>query len=194
MADISEAATIPDTSTQRGAALDEAHVGDIHGAFGTIRRDDDGPRHNWRARATTLLAILGPGLIVMVGDNDAGAFGYLHAGGPKLRHHPPMDFDASNPGALRQPGDGGAPRRGFRRRSCALDPGAFRQVLGRLQCHRSFSAQCANDCDRVHRYQSGAGLFRATDAALYQRFGFDGLGVIRVGHSPPMVPMLRSAR
>jgi len=32
------------------------------------------------------------------------------------------------------------------------------------------------------------------NAALYQRFGFDGLGVIRVGHSPPMVPMLRSAR
>ena len=32
------------------------------------------------------------------------------------------------------------------------------------------------------------------NTALYQRFGFDGLGVIRVGHSPPMVPMLRSAR
>lgn len=60
---------------QRGAVLDVAHVGDIRGAFGTIRRDDIGPRRNWRARATTLLAILGPGLIVMVGDNDAGAFG-----------------------------------------------------------------------------------------------------------------------
>lgn len=32
------------------------------------------------------------------------------------------------------------------------------------------------------------------NTALYQRFGFEGLGVIRVGHSPPMVPMLRSAR
>jgi hypothetical protein len=59
----------------QGAALDAAHLGDIHGASGTIRRDDHGPRHNWRARASTLLAILGPGLIVMVGDNDAGAFG-----------------------------------------------------------------------------------------------------------------------
>jgi len=63
------------------AALDEAHTGDIHGAFGTIRRHDVGPRSSWWARLRTLLAILGPGLIVMVGDNDAGAFGtYAQAG------------------------------------------------------------------------------------------------------------------
>ncbi len=63
------------------AALDDAHTGDIHGAFGTIRRHDVGPRHGWAARLRTLLAILGPGLIVMVGDNDAGAFGtYAQAG------------------------------------------------------------------------------------------------------------------
>jgi Mn2+/Fe2+ NRAMP family transporter len=63
------------------AALDDAHVGDIHGAFGTIRRHDVGPRAGWGARLRTLLAILGPGLIVMVGDNDAGAFGtYAQAG------------------------------------------------------------------------------------------------------------------
>jgi len=63
------------------AALDDAHAGDIHGAFGTIRRHDVGPRSGWGARLRTLLAILGPGLIVMVGDNDAGAFGtYAQAG------------------------------------------------------------------------------------------------------------------
>ncbi len=63
------------------AALDDAHPGDIHGAFGTIRRHDVGPRRGWGARLRTLLAILGPGLIVMVGDNDAGAFGtYAQAG------------------------------------------------------------------------------------------------------------------
>jgi Mn2+/Fe2+ NRAMP family transporter len=63
------------------AALDEAHIGDINGAFGTIRYGDHGPRIGWRARLTTLLAILGPGLIVMVGDNDAGAFStYTQAG------------------------------------------------------------------------------------------------------------------
>ena len=63
------------------AVLDDAHTGDIHGAFGTIRRHDVGPRSGWGPRLRTLLAILGPGLIVMVGDNDAGAFGtYAQAG------------------------------------------------------------------------------------------------------------------
>ena len=65
----------------RDAVLDEAHIGDIHGAFGTIRHGDIAPRNGWWARFKTLLAILGPGLIVMVGDNDAGAFGtYTQAG------------------------------------------------------------------------------------------------------------------
>ena len=56
------------------AVLDQAHVGDIRGALGTIRHDDTGPRRGLPAKVKTLLAILGPGLIVMVGDNDAGAF------------------------------------------------------------------------------------------------------------------------
>lgn len=65
----------------RPAVLDDAHIGDIKGAFGTIRQGDVAPRTGWKARAKTLLAILGPGLIVMVGDNDAGAFGtYTQAG------------------------------------------------------------------------------------------------------------------
>src|SRR5712692_8944948 len=54
------------------AVLHEAHVGDIHGAFGTIRLSDVAPRRTWRRRLLTLAAIIGPGLIVMVGDNDAG--------------------------------------------------------------------------------------------------------------------------
>ena len=58
----------------RGAALDSAHVGDIKGAFGTISTDDVGARTSVSARLKTLLAIVGPGLIVMIGDNDAGAF------------------------------------------------------------------------------------------------------------------------
>jgi len=65
----------------RGAALDDAHVGHIRGAFGTINEGDVAPRTNWWRRVKTLLAIIGPGLIVMVGDNDAGAFGtYSQAG------------------------------------------------------------------------------------------------------------------
>jgi Mn2+/Fe2+ NRAMP family transporter len=65
----------------RSAALDEAHIGDITGALGTIAHGDVAPRTNWMSRLRTLLAILGPGLIVMIGDNDAGAFGtYTQAG------------------------------------------------------------------------------------------------------------------
>jgi len=63
------------TTTQvRTAALDSDHVGDIRGALGTIRLDDSSPRRGLSASLRTLLAIVGPGLIVMVGDNDAGAF------------------------------------------------------------------------------------------------------------------------
>jgi len=58
----------------RAAVLDAAHIGDIQGAFGTILDGDVAPCKTWKGRLTTLLAILGPGLIVMVGDNDAGAF------------------------------------------------------------------------------------------------------------------------
>src|ERR1700686_2989467 len=61
--------------------LDDAHIGDIRGALGTIRMHDTGERHGWRSRAMALLAIMGPGLIVMVGDNDAGGVSpYAQAG------------------------------------------------------------------------------------------------------------------
>ena len=63
---------------RRGAvidsAADSAHGGDIRGALGTISVDDTAPRSGLSRRLKTLLAIVGPGLIVMVGDNDAGAF------------------------------------------------------------------------------------------------------------------------
>jgi len=63
------------------AVLDEAHIGDIHGAFGTIRLSDVAPRRTWRRRLLTLAAIVGPGIIVMVGDNDAGGVStYAQAG------------------------------------------------------------------------------------------------------------------
>src|ERR1700741_482763 len=65
----------------RTAVLDKAHLGDIHGALGSIAEDDFAPRKTLGTRLKTLAAILGPGLIVMVGDNDAGAFGtYTQAG------------------------------------------------------------------------------------------------------------------
>ncbi|WP_037369672.1 NRAMP family divalent metal transporter [Amycolatopsis orientalis] len=70
------------------AVLDDQHVGDIRGALGTIKAGDSAPRTGLSAKLKTLLAIVGPGLIVLVGDNDAGAFAtYGQAGqnyGPKL--------------------------------------------------------------------------------------------------------------
>ncbi|HKW71153.1 MAG TPA: NRAMP family divalent metal transporter [Candidatus Dormibacteraeota bacterium] len=63
------------------ALLDDLQEGDIHGAFGTIRVSDVTPRRTWRQRLLTLAAIIGPGLIVMVGDNDAGGVStYAQAG------------------------------------------------------------------------------------------------------------------
>jgi NRAMP (natural resistance-associated macrophage protein)-like metal ion transporter len=68
-------------SRRHDAVLDEAHRGDIQGAFGTIREHDESVRRSWAARLLTLLAIIGPGLIVMVGDNDAGGVStYAQAG------------------------------------------------------------------------------------------------------------------
>ena len=68
-------------TTLSSAVLDSAHVGDIQGAFGTVRLGESGAQRGLSRRLKTLLAIIGPGLIVMVGDNDAGAFGtYTQAG------------------------------------------------------------------------------------------------------------------
>jgi NRAMP (natural resistance-associated macrophage protein)-like metal ion transporter len=71
---------IPTSTSGRRTILDEAHVGDIHGALGTIR-SHHGPPRGGRRRLIALLAIMGPGLIVMVGDNDAGGVAtYAQAG------------------------------------------------------------------------------------------------------------------
>ncbi|MFJ8349199.1 NRAMP family divalent metal transporter [Streptomyces sp. NPDC094153] len=71
----------------RPAVLDDAHVGDIRGALGTIKLDDTAPRTGLSAKLKTLLAIVGPGLIVMVGDNDAGAFATYGQAGQNYGTH-----------------------------------------------------------------------------------------------------------
>ncbi|MFJ1652868.1 NRAMP family divalent metal transporter [Streptomyces sp. NPDC088337] len=71
----------------RSAVLDGAHVGDIRGALGTIKLDDTAPRTGLPAKLKTLLAIVGPGLIVMVGDNDAGAFATYGQAGQNYGTH-----------------------------------------------------------------------------------------------------------
>jgi NRAMP (natural resistance-associated macrophage protein)-like metal ion transporter len=61
--------------------VSEATKDQIKGAFGTVKDYEPGTRRGARARLLTLLAIIGPGLIVMVGDNDAGGVStYAQAG------------------------------------------------------------------------------------------------------------------
>ncbi len=60
-----------DPASSAPAPVHERGHGEIQGAFGTIRTGEEGGR-TLRSRLLALLAIVGPGLIVMVGDNDAG--------------------------------------------------------------------------------------------------------------------------
>src|SRR5580704_8498546 len=72
--------TTPGAPPGRRTVLDTAHVGDIHGALGTLRQHGARPGSR-RTKLLALLAIMGPGLIVMVGDNDAGGVAtYAQAG------------------------------------------------------------------------------------------------------------------
>ena len=60
--------------------LDQAHLGDIEGAFGHVKLGDV-EQAGLKRKLITFLAIIGPGIIVMVGDNDAGGVStYAQAG------------------------------------------------------------------------------------------------------------------
>ncbi len=68
-------------AARRTAVLDSAHLGDIEGAFGRVKLSETDHPRTWKTRLLTLLAIVGPGIIVMVGDNDAGGVAtYTQAG------------------------------------------------------------------------------------------------------------------
>ena len=68
-------------SADRRSLLDRAHRGDIVGALGRVPAADSGPRPSRRRRLAALLAIMGPGVIVLVADNDAGGIStYAQAG------------------------------------------------------------------------------------------------------------------
>jgi Mn2+/Fe2+ NRAMP family transporter len=65
----------------RRSAADRAHRGDLEGALGVISSSDTGPRRGAARRLATLAAVAGPGLVVMVADNDAGGIStYAQAG------------------------------------------------------------------------------------------------------------------
>jgi len=69
-----------------------------------------------------------------------------------------------------------------------IEPHLHRKGLG-----AALLTQALIRCDQEHMpaYLESS---NSANTALYQRFGFKGLGVIRAGSSPPMVPMLRGAR
>lgn len=70
-----------DDSAARSAVLDTAHLGHIEGAFGRVSVGEVERPRTLKTRLLTLLAIVGPGIIVMVGDNDAGGVAtYAEAG------------------------------------------------------------------------------------------------------------------
>jgi Mn2+/Fe2+ NRAMP family transporter len=69
----------PDTSaagiasaSDAPAASDPQHSGDIVGALGTLKRSETGNPRSWKRKLRLFLVIVGPGLIVMGGGNDAG--------------------------------------------------------------------------------------------------------------------------
>ncbi len=67
--------------TWEAVSIEPGEAAAIRGAFGTIQHDSHPPGSGWAGRWRNMLAVLGPGLIVMVGDNDAGAFAtYTQAG------------------------------------------------------------------------------------------------------------------
>src|ERR1700761_1987629 len=70
----------------RTAVLDSAHIGDIEGALGRISIGDSDRPRTLKVRLATLLAIMGPGLIVMVGDNDAGGVATYAQAGQNYRY------------------------------------------------------------------------------------------------------------
>ena len=75
-----ETAAVHNDSTGT-AVLDSAHIGDIVGALGIIGMDETPAGRGLLQRLKMLLVIMGPGLIVMVGDNDAGGIAtYAQAG------------------------------------------------------------------------------------------------------------------
>ena len=81
LATVGRAAEGTATATAGTATAGTAHLDDIKGAFGTLRAGSHDEQASWSRRLRCLLAIMGPGLIVMFGDNDAGGVStYAQAG------------------------------------------------------------------------------------------------------------------
>ena len=85
---------------------------------------------------------------------------HLRPGRAELRLQPALGAAAADPGADRQPGDGGPAGRGHRRRPRQADQRAVRPVLGLVQRRRPVPAQLPHHRHRVHRGLAGPELLR----------------------------------
>ena len=152
----------PPTAAQRPAHRRprQAHLGDIEGAFGRISVGEVGERHTWKPRLLTLAAIVGPGHHRHGRRQRRRRCLHLRPGRAELPHHPAVDAAAADPGADRQPGDGGPARSGHRRRPCPAHQRALRPRLGLVQRRGPFSPQLPDHRHRVHRHLPGRRLRR----------------------------------
>ena len=74
-------ASVLDEQPTESAVIDAAHLGDIRGAFGTVRWRQLWPARTWRRRLAVMAAVMGPGLLALLADNDAGGIAtYAQAG------------------------------------------------------------------------------------------------------------------
>jgi Mn2+/Fe2+ NRAMP family transporter len=63
------------------AVIDDAHLGDIRGALGTLRWRQLWPARTLRRRLLVMATVMGPGLLALIADNDAGGVAtYAQAG------------------------------------------------------------------------------------------------------------------
>ena len=147
----------PAGSRQQSSLDPAAH--EIKGAFGTIREHEEAHR-TLRSRALALLAIIGPGLIVMIGDNDAGGVTTYAQAGQNYGTSLLWVLPVAGASADRQPGDGGPARRRDRRRSRPPDHRALRPCLGLVRGRLPAADELHDHHHRVHRGAPRALLLR----------------------------------
>ena len=136
------------------AFLDEAHIGNINGALGTITAGDSGAASRLVAQDEDPVGDRRPRPDRDGRRQRCRGLWHLLPGRSELRHTPVVDAATSRARSLRESGDGPAPWRSLGNRASAPHHGALRQVLGGIQRHRPLHIERPDNCHRVHRHLS----------------------------------------